>query len=279
MLNDEIRAEFNRRICGGERNLKSGLEKYSKDNAVIEYMRHLLDSNAVYDFEDKCFCFWNISDCYAKLRNSEQEYENHHKFADFLSNGDFKYSFWLVCDATQRFTLTLGGYSDFWQELYRNANEKTPVTDENYRIAYEAHRAAMSIHPALEISEDFTRYADMMFREFLDSNREREEHRFYKLIYLSSAMKAFGKTDTNIEALCREFYGDLGCVEGRKCEFVMGEWGFLNRERSERNRAVVGITSAVNALIDIGEIQRSRELYSEALRYGLSENAYIKKRL
>lgn len=278
MLNSEIRAEFNRRLCCGERNTKSGAEKNFKDKAVIDYMRYLLNSNAVCDFEDIGFCYWNISDCYAKLRDSEQEYENHRKFADFLSNGDFKYSFWSVCDTTQRFTLILGGYGEFWQKLYQNAAEKTPVTDENYRIAYEAHRAAMSVHPALDISDDFTKYADTMFRNFLDSNREREECGFYRLIYLSSAMKAFGKADTDIEALCSEFYRYLGC-ENSESEFVTGEWGFLNRERSERNRAVVGITAAVNALIDIGEIQRGRELYGEALRYGLSENAYIRKRI
>lgn len=279
MLNDEIRAEFNRRICGGERNLKSGLEKYSKDNAVIEYMRHLLDSNTVCDFEDIGFCYWNISNCYAKLRDSKQEYENHRKYANFLSKANSKYGFWTVCDTTQRFTLTLGGYGEYWQELYRSAIENTHVTNENYRIAYEAHRAAMSVHPDLKMSEDFTRYADTMFRMFLDSNREREEYEFYRLIYFSSAMKAFSKADTDIEALCREHYGYLGCVEDRKCEFVMGEWGYLNRVRSERNRAVVGITAAVNALIDSREIQRGRELYSEALRYGLPENAYIRKRL
>lgn len=278
MLNVEIRAEFNRRKCCGERNIKSQAEKYSKDNATIEYMRYLLDSNTFSDFKDKCFCFWNISDCYAMLRDSEREYENHRKFADYVSRGDSKYSFWTVSDATQRFTLTLGGYGEFWQELYRNAAENTIVTNENYRIAYEAHRAAMAVHPDLEISENFTRYVDMMFGKFLESNKEREEYGFYRLIYLSASMKAFGKSDADIEALCSDFYGYLDC-EDRECEFVLGEWEFLNRERSERNRAVVGITAAVNALIDIGEIQRGRELYSDALRYGLPQNAYIEKRL
>lgn len=278
MLNGGIRAEFNRRKCCGERNIKSQDEKYSKDNATIEYMRYLLDSNTFSDFKDKCFCFWNISDCYAMLRDSEREYENHRKFADYVSSGNTQYSFWTVCDATQRFTLTLGGYGEFWQKLYRNAAEKSLVTDENYRIAYEAHRAAMAVHPALEISEGFTRYADMMFGKFLDSNKEREEYEFYRLLYLSSSMKAFGRADIDIESLCLNFYNYLSC-EDTECEFVLGEWEFLNRERSKRNLAVVGITAVINALIDIGESQRGRELYRDAIRYGLPQNAYIEKRL
>jgi len=49
--------------------------------------------------------------------------------------------------------------------------------------------------------------------------------------------------------------------------------------RSEKNQANVGITSAVNALINVGEIKRAAELYLTAKEYGLPDNMYINRRL
>ena len=241
-------------------------------------MRYLIDSGEVRDFEDICFCLWNISDCFALLRDSDKEYFNHTEFADFVLHGDKKYKFWTVCDATQRFTLILGGKGIFWQELYTDAAENSIVTDENYRIAYEAHRAAMAVHPGLDISKEFLLYADRKFSEFLEKNKNREEYDFFRLIYYSAFIKAFGKSELDIEGLCGDFFGSLNKTDSQ-CSCLMGEWQYFNRLRSERNRGVIGITAAVNALIDIEEIDRAKRLYDEAKKYGLPENAYINKRL
>ena len=278
MLNETIRKKYEELKCVGERCAKSGEEKRSSDLAVAEYMRYLTDSGEVQDFEDICFCLWNISDCYAMLRDSENEYLNHVDFAEHVSKGENKYRFWTVCDATQRFTLISGGHGDFWQELYKNAAENSAVTDENYRIAYEAHRAAMSVHHALNISNDFLLYADKKFAEFLEVVKEREEYDFYSIVYQSSVIKAFGRTELDIESLCSDFFKYLD-KEDVPCRYLLGEWGQLNRRRREKNRAEIGIKAAVNALIDKGEIMRAKKLYDEAKGFGLSENAYINKRI
>lgn len=278
MLDRVIRAEYQKCKCTGERNIISGTEKETSDLAVIEYMRYLLDNRMVYEFEDVCFCFWNISDCRAMRRNSEQEYQNHLEFSSFLSKGSDKYKFWTVCDTTQRFTLISGGYGNFWHELYREAAENTKISDENYRIAYEAHRAAMAVHPSLDIPKEHLCYADRKFSEFLESNKDREEYDFFRLIYLSAGMKAFKKTDMDIEGMCSGFYKYLA-EKDTPCQYLPGEWGQLNFLRSENNRAKVGIAAAVNALIDTGEIGRAKELYQTAKGYGLPENAYINRRI
>lgn len=278
MLDETIRKKYAELKCIGERNTKSGEEKRSRDLAVDEYMRYLIDCGEARDFEDIGFCLWNISDSFALLRDSDREYNNHIEFADFVSRGDSKYKFWTVCDTTQRFTLILGGRGGFWQELYKDAAESCDVTDENYRIAYESHRAAMAVHPSLDIPKEFLHYADNRFSEFLRKNKNRDEYGFYRLIYYSAVMKAFGRTELEIEALCSEFFKALGMAD-TDCTCLTGEWGQLNRLRSEKNRANVGITAAVNALIDTGENKRAKRLYDEAKKYGLAENAYINKRL
>ena len=277
-MNETIREKYKELQCIGERNTKSGKEKHSRDMATAEYMRHLIDSKAVRGFEDIGFCLWNISDSFALLRESEKEYLNHQEFADFVSKGDNKYKFWTVSDTTQRFTLISGGKGEFWQELYRDAVENCTLDDENYRIAYEAHRAAMAVHPALKISKEFLLYADSKFSEFLQKNKNRQEYGFYRLIYSACVMKAFGKTEIDIEEMCGEFYSFLNKTD-IQCQYLTGEWKQLNFSRSEKNCGSVGIAAAVNALIDTGELDRAKKLYSEAKEHGLAENAYINKRL
>ena len=101
---------------------------------------------------------------------------------------------------------------------------------------------------------------------------------FFKLIYNSSYMKAFDDTDIDIEKSCAEFYKYLG-MDDYKTSYVVGEWEHLNRKRSQKNQAVVGITAAVNALIDTKEVGRASQLYNSAKLHGLPENAYINNRI
>ena len=277
-MTEEIREKFRQLKLCGERNNIAFSDKKLADSAVINYMEQLLDSGELCKTEDICFAFWNISDSYAMQRKIDDLYKNHQKFNDFISDVDKKYKYFLVCDTTQRFTLISGGYGDFWHALYRDAVENSAVTDENYRIVYEAHRAAMGVHKQLDIPVAHIRYAAERFSEFLDGCKKREEYEFFKLIYESSYMKAFSKTDIDIEKSCAAFYEFLDKSDD-KTPYVIGEWNHFNRLRSPRNRAVVGITAAVNALIDTGETVRASKLYDTAKQYGLPENSYVNKRL
>ena len=222
-MTNEIREIFLQLKLSGERNTQSAADKESSDLAVIRYMNTLLDSGELRDSKDICFALWNISDSYAMLRKSDELYKNHKKFADFISCSNNEYKFYTVCDTTQRFTLILGGYGDFWHELYRDAVENTAVTEENYRIAYEAHRAAMGVHKRLNIPIEHLKYANETFLNFLEMCREREEYAFFRLIYDSCCMKAFNNTDIDIEQSCTVFYKYLD-TEGDITPYVIGEW-------------------------------------------------------
>ena len=277
-MTEEIREKFRQLKLCGERNNMAFSDKKSADLAVIDYMNQLLDCGELCETEDICFAFWNISDSYAMQRNIDDLYNNHKKFKDFISCIEEKYKYYLVCDTTQRFTLISGGYSDFWNELYRDAVENAAVTDENYRIVYEAHRAALGVHKQLDIPVAHLQYAIEKFSEFLDNCKGKEEYDFFKLIYESSYIKAFSTVNIGIERLCTIFYEYLNTSDD-KTPYVIGEWNHFNRLRSSRNRAVVGITAAINALIDTGEIARALKLYDTAKQYGLPKNSYVNKRL
>ena len=277
-MTEEIREKFRRLKLCGERNTRNHADKESSDIAVIDYINSLLDGGCLFAPKDICFAFWNISDCYALLRKSVELYKNHIKFADFVSDSREGYKFFPVCDTTQRFTLFSGGYGDFWHGLYRDAAENTVLTAENYRIAYEAHRAAMGVHKQLNIPFEHLQYANDSFLSFLDNCSEREEYDFFKLIYDSCYIKAFKETYIDIERSCTAFYKHLA-VDDDITPYVIGEWEYLNHQRGAKNQAVVGITSAVNALIDTGEIKRASELYNSAKQHGLPENAYVNSRI
>ncbi|MCM1329269.1 MAG: hypothetical protein NC253_07480 [Ruminococcus sp.] len=277
MLNDEIRRKFRQIKYIGERNPKSSAEKLFSDMSVIEYMNYLL-ANRTNDLFDTGFCLWNISDSYALMRDGEKLYKNHKRFAAFLSDKPSIYGFWTVSDTTQRFTLVSSGYESFWYELYYNVSENCEVTSENYRISYEMHRAALAVHTSLEIPEEHLLYADKKFSEFVENTKDADENDFYKLMYLTSVIKAFKRTDIDVENLCRDFLENL-VSDDTPSEFVCGEWEYLNRKRSPKNRANVCITAAVNALIDVGEMRRAAEIYNEAKKRGLPVNTYIEKRL
>lgn len=277
-MTQAVRNEFMRIKLTGQRNSLTQEEKNKSDYAVIEYMNLLLSSGEVADFKDKCFCLWNISDSYAMLRKLSELYKNHLKFAEYVFNGDKIYRFWPISDCTQRFTLIAGGYENFWHDLYKVAVENTPVTNENYRIVYETHRAALSVHSTLNIPFEHLEYYNEKFSEFLESSKSREEYSFYRLIFLSAQIKAFKRNDIYIEDMCAEFFDSLG-NEDTATAYAVGEWEYLNRLRSKRNQAVVGITAAINSLIDTGDKKRALELYNEAKKYGFPENTYINKRI
>ncbi len=277
-MTQAVRDEFMRIKHTGQRNALTHEEKEKSDFSVIEYMDLLLRSGKATDFKDKCFCFWNISDSYAMLRKPDELYKNHLKFVEYVSMDDKIYGFWPISDCTQRFTLISGGYENFWHDLYKAAIESTSVTNENYRIAYETHRAALSVHSDLDIPHEHIEYYNNKFSEFIDSNKLREEYNFYKLIFLSAQIKAFKRNDIYIEDMCAEFFETLGSKD-TVTVYAVGEWEYLNRLRSKRNQTVVGITAAINSLIDIGEKKRALELYNEAKKYGFPENTYVNKRI
>ena len=274
-MTQAVRDEFMRIKLTDQRNALTQEEKEKSDFFVIEYMNLLLSSGEATDFKDKCFCYWNISDSYAMLRRPTELYKNHLNFAEYVFNGDKIYRFWPISDCTQRFA---GGYENFWHDLYKVAVENTPITKENYRIAYETHRAALSVNSSLNIPFEHLKYYNEKFSEFLESVKSREEYSFYMLIFLSAQIKAFERNDIYIEDMCAEFFEALGNKDTATA-YAVGEWEYFNRLRSTRNQAVVGITTAINSLIDIGEKKRALELYNETKKYGFPENTYVNKRI
>ena len=264
-ITNDIRTEFKR------------LQSQNNLDGIIDYLSSILLTNKA-DNLLAGFCYWNISDSYAMQRKSEELYANHIKFCKMLDNMDLKYKFWSVCDATQRFTLELGGFGDFWWELYAKVIDLNPETTDIERIVFDTHVAAISINPKVDTPKSRLYLAKDNFEKFVKYSANPENEAFYKLVYSALVLKGFSDEEYDILNLCHQVVPFLK-EKSLESEFVVGEWERLNAPRSRQNMAQVGINRAINAFIDVGKKAQAKELYNEALKNGLTRNTYIEKRL
>ncbi len=276
-MNPQIKTHFRELKIIGQRGTLSLEEKKKKDLELIVYLEAAIANKEVTAFEDVGFCYWNISDNYALLRDGHALQKNHQIFYEHVVSYDKSYLYWLVCDATQRLTLEKDGYSDWWWSLYREAvsynSEATSLFAE-----FCAHRAALYKNPIFPTEQTHIAFAMTSFEAFLNKVRNTSEYPFYRTIYLTSLSKYAPADSMEIKMLSESLLPDLSSTD-EPHDFLVGEWKSFTTPFGKRKRAVVGITSAVNALIDVGDLKAAKELYRVACENGLPENAYIVKRL
>ena len=276
-MNPQIKTRFRELKITGQRGTLSLEEKKQKDFELIEYLEAVIANKEVTGFEDMGFCYWNISDNYALLRDGHALRRNHQAFYEHIVAQDKSYLYWLVCDATQRLTLEKDGYSDWWWSVYRKAvsgnSEKTSLFAE-----FCSHRAALYKNPVLPTAQNYVIFAMESYKAFFEKAKDTPEYPFYRLLYLTSVSKYFSVDNREIKVLSEEMLPKL-LYEDESYDFLVGEWKSFITPFGKRKCAVLGITSAVNALIDMGEKAAARELYDIAFGNGLPKNAYIEKRL
>ena len=176
-ITNDIRTEFKR------------LQSQNNLDGIIDYLSSILSTNNADDLLAG-FCYWNTSDSYAMQRKSEKLYANHLHFCKMLDTMDSKYKFWSVCDATQRFTLEFGGFSEFWWELYAKAIDLNPETTDIERIVFDTHVSAISINPKVDTPKSRLYLAKDNFEKFVMNSANSENEAFYKLVYSSLVLKA-----------------------------------------------------------------------------------------
>lgn len=277
-MNSEFVENFKKWKLTGERSCLSSKEKRRSDLALIDYLQTALCNNELQGTEEQGFAYWNISDSFALLKESNSLYKNHSKFADFLKDKPSKYLLWLVCDATQRFSLELGGWGEFWWNYYEIAVNQNKDVRGIEPITFECHNAALSVVSACRTPVSYLEVAQNHFRIFLKATEASDCFLFYQTVYSALCLKAFGSMEYDGLELGRQLFPWLQS-DPIQNGFLIGEWKRLNGRHSKYRMATVGINRVINALIDTGKTKAARELYYEAMTYGLSANSYIEKRI
>ena len=276
-MDEQIRRKFVDLKVTGQRFAISPEEKREKDLSLISYLNSIIENEIVTEFQDIGFCYWNISDNYALLKDGHSLFDNHRKFCEHIKNQDNEYLYWLVCDATQRLTLEKDGYSSFWWDLYRKAVEQNGDS-KNYFAEFHLHRAALYTNNHLKISQDNFHCAKLNFEKLLSKIDSTSEYSFYKTIYLSLISRFSTVDSKKICELSRTLFEYLSFSQISN-DFLVGEWKSIITPFDKRKQGVVGITSAINALIYCDNVKEAKDLYFDACNVGLPKNKYIEARL
>lgn len=265
------------KLCGQRCDI-SVEEKRKYDRQCIEYLLSLLQDGKLTCAEDIGFCYWNLSDNYAFLRDGDALLENHMRFYQHLKSMPTQYLYWAVCDGTQKCMLENSGHADFWWRLYREANEKNQDVTACEAVAFAAHRAALHPDPNKNTDANLL-YAKESFTAFLRMTADSINFAFYNIIYQAECLHAFGSCEDDLAVLCQEFYPKLALPKVPTA-YVCGEWmDFITANEEVCRQARVGICAAVNALIYTDQQEKARQIYTEARECGLPKNTYIEKRL
>ncbi len=276
-MNEMIKKRFTELKITGQRSAILPREKYEKDLQLIQYLKTLIVSKEVSEFEDVGFCYWNISDSYALTKDGYSLMCNHKDFYNHIKTGNKCYLYWLVCDATQRLTLEKDGFSDFWWSLYCDAIEKN-IGYDNFFAEFNTHRAALYANPILLHKTHRLEYAKANFENFLQKAKNTSEYTFYKIIYFSIISRFCSIDMIELKALCESLFD--GLLKPKTANiFLVGEWQSFVTPFDINKQSVVGITSAINAFIYCGELQVAKEMYKNACDLGLPKNRFIEKRL
>ncbi len=277
-MNDNLRQRFLELKVGGQRCAIPQDEKIKKDKELVAFLQTMIQEKQVKDFEGLGFCYWNISDNFAMLREGDRQYNNHVCFYEHIKKGSDLYLYWLVCDATQRLTLEHCGYSDFWWHLYEEAVKKNEDELDYPFVEFHVHRAALYRSPHIGWDEERFCLAQINFEKFLEKTSDSKENIFYKTILMSMVYKS---SFENIKALldcCEYLFQGLSHPKEQK-QFLCGEWKSFITPFNKYKQAVVGIVSCVNTFIDNGDMKEAKLVYEKARELGLFENVYIERRL
>ncbi len=250
---------------------------YDNKLLLIDYLKSLIDNKIVTDFEDTGFCYWNISDSYALLKDGHRLFDNHKAFYDYIKKYDENYLPWLVCDATQKLTLEHHGYGDFWWQIYKETVTKNQNSTNLFAL-FCTHRAALYINKTVVWQKQNLDFAANRFQEFIENTKSINEYLFYKTIYLSliSRLRSFDKNE--LKHLCENWFYYLSQPKVKN-EFLIGEWQSFVNPFNKRKQTEIAINSVINAFIYNDELKLAKQLYKTAIGLGLDKNAFIEKRL
>ncbi len=269
-MTQEMREKF--LLLDGQSRTKNPQARY----ALITFLQSSISCGDAETFEDVGFCYWNISDQYALLRDGHNQSENHRQFYEHVMQGDSVYLYWLVNDATQKLTLEKDGYGDLWWECYYEAVQRNIA--KGLPIECGVHRAALYKNPLMASDERRVSLAKERFENFLSHTKETAEYSFYYAMYLSSVAQYESVAESVLTSVGQSLLGDL-LIEKSHNDFLIGEWRKFATLLDRRRRAEVGIYAVINSLICANHAESAKRLYVEALSLGLPKNLYIEKRL
>lgn len=227
--------------------------------------------------------YWNISDIPAVQRKPQEVYENHVEFVKWGKQALFPHKLhWIVSDATQALTLSLGDYFDEWKTWYLFACEHSTRTEENRGVRFESHRAAAQ---SLLVLERFTEL-EVPLKNMLGVINEDEKwgnNIFAGLTYYTllaeqafnlNQTEIFKEAEKNIKNLTDRVKEVIQTVPDEKDKSMLGSWESFNSSRLTKNSMTVLLHNGACTFHKIGRYEESAETFQLALQNGVNITTY-----
>jgi len=263
---------------------QNGKQKsHDLEQQIVELLTDSIENNILSD-EQKIWAYWNISDNFALQRKSNEQYENHKLFEEHLKKMGKDFLWLLVCDATQRYTLILGGFEKYHNELYLQANKETVITDNNYIIQFHAH-STMVHHPKSLITKHEDEVADIAFskmRELIKRYENDSQILWMKMMYYDALLGYNSCRGINSDEVVENsliVFNELKHYLKHK-EIIenslLGTWEYWNEKRNMYHQARI-INSYLISLIDAGYYDIANKCYSQIDEKEFVNGYFLKK--
>lgn len=265
--------------------------KYEEIDYLIKYgnseeaYQLLLDIKKTKELsvDEMGWMYWNLSDIPAVMRKPHVVYKNHVEFVEWGKKALFPHKLhWIVSDATQALTLSLGDNFEKWMRWYLFACEHSSKTERNRGVRFESHRAAVAslliLERFYEIEVPLTNMLNVISEDEKWENNIFVEFTYYTLL----AEKAFHlnqadllkDAEKNIVILTDKVKEVIYTVSDNKENTLLGSWESLNYTRLTKESMSVLLHNGACTLHKIGKHVESIETFQLALQHGVNITAY-----
>jgi hypothetical protein len=278
MITDSLRSEY------------IGFQNNGEKAKIVKLLTSAL-KNEVFTDEERCWTLWNISDNLAMLRKPDDELANHKLFEKHILQMDSKYLNWIVSDGTQKMTLIVGGYEQYWFDLYKFACRQSVQSAENRRIRFESHRASVAIPIMIEynFNKENSLFALDNMKNMLPELKDDYNYKFYELTYFTQYIGAHTLLDNVSDMVVDESLHSfsniikyLSCVANEHDDddiYLIGSWQQLNGVRSKYNQTKCAISNYIISLINAGKHKVALNCYEKMVPYNLSVGSYFNSKI
>ncbi|MBS5852474.1 MAG: hypothetical protein KIC61_02505 [Staphylococcus sp.] len=172
---------------------------------IIALLQNVIN-NKDSETSELIWAYWNISDRFALLRRHDNTYKNHLRFESYLNSlNNENYKLMLICDTTQRLSLTEGGYYNYYRKLFMEIIENIKISDDNYIIYFECLRTAL-YDKVYSCDDEIRNIAIVKLEELIKLYENDSQILRIKLVYYIIKLRDNKNKFVNDEEILKESY-------------------------------------------------------------------------
>ncbi|WP_160036394.1 hypothetical protein [Paenibacillus sp. An7] len=256
----------------------------ANDSIEIIDLLHDFKKSKKLSLDEEGWVYWNLSDNYALLRNTNDLYQNHLKFVNWGKTALYPEKLhWLVSDATQALTLSLTDHFKDWTEWYLYACTHSNRSRENRAVRFESHRTAAASSVTLKNIQVLDIALENMLR-LIHEDDTWQNLLFSKIAYFSLLLERnyLHKDEEGINSIISCIYQLLPTHLDEICSIenvesappLLGSWSQLNYPRTSKRSLLIALNNLGCSFNRIEKHEDSLRMFGLVLDNGHKLNSY-----